>query len=128
MGLIVGVWCLGSSAEFLLQRRKLWDLRQSAITLLGLTFLADAGLSAYAFAHDIRYSPYHDAFHLTRRILIATAILIVVTVVLPAKKQQDTAQKIIGGQPNHTPPPGLPTPGTQATRIRVARIIPLTNP
>ena len=89
---MVGVWCLGSSAEFLLQGRKLWDLRQSAITLLGLTFLSNAGLSAYAFAHDIRYSPYHDAFHLARKILVATAILIIVTVVLPAKKKPNKAE------------------------------------
>lgn len=60
--------------------------RQASVGILGLVFLANAGLSLYAFTYDIRYSSYHDAFHLVRGILVATAILIVVMVVLPAKK------------------------------------------
>ena len=56
---------------------------------LGVSLLADAGLSFYAFAHDIRYSPYHHAFHVLRRTLIAIALILICTVVLPAKKKPE---------------------------------------
>lgn len=89
MGFIAGLSCLCLSFEFLLPGRKLRDWRQPVITLLGVVFLANAGLSLYASAHDVRYCPYHYTFHLARTILVATAILIIVTVVLPAKKKSN---------------------------------------
>jgi TPR repeat protein len=89
LGFPVGLWL---SLDFLLPGRRLRDWRQSAITLLGVTFLLNAGLSLYAFAHDIRYSPYHDAFHLARTFLVVIAILIIVTVILPAKKKPNRTQ------------------------------------
>lgn len=83
LGFPVGLWL---SLNFLLPGRKLSGWRP-AITLLGVIFLLNAGLSLYAFAHDIRYSPYHDAFHLARKILVTAAILIIVTIVLPVKQK-----------------------------------------
>jgi hypothetical protein len=84
LGFSVGLWF---SLDFLLPGRRLRNWRQTATTLLGVTFLLNAGLSLYAFAHDIRFSPYHDSFHLARRFLVPMAILLIVTVVLSAKRR-----------------------------------------
>jgi hypothetical protein len=89
LGFPVGLW---AALAFLLPGRKLRGWRQASITLLGVSFLSNAGLSLYAFAHEgMRYSPHRDAFHLTRLLLTAIAILIILTVVLPAKKSPDAA-------------------------------------
>ena len=79
LGFAVGFWCIWSSL-------RLRDWRRGAEALLGVVFVSSSGLSLYAFAHDIRYSPYHDAFHLARKLLVATAILLIVTVALAKKK------------------------------------------
>jgi TPR repeat protein len=86
IGFPVGLWF---SLGFVLPRRKLRNMRQAATTVLGVVFLSSAGLSFYAFVHDMRYSPHQDVFRTARWLLNATAILIIVTVVLPAKKKQD---------------------------------------
>jgi TPR repeat protein len=84
LGVPVGLWAFLAS---LFPGKKLPRWRQAAIMLLGVSFLLNAGLSLYAFAHGaMRYSPYRDAFHLARLLLNAIAILIILTVVLPAKK------------------------------------------
>lgn len=59
---------------------------QVGFATLGVSLLANAVLSFYAFAHDIRYSPYHDAFHVLRRTLVAIVLILICTV-LPAKKK-----------------------------------------
>jgi hypothetical protein len=86
-GLILGMWCLLSSFEVSFVRRKFGGWRQGAITVLGFSLLARAGLGFYASAHDIRYSPYCAAFHVASRILVGIVLVIFVTVVLPTKKQ-----------------------------------------
>lgn len=79
---------LCASLYFLLQGRRPQNRRQIAITLLGVSLLANAGLSLYAFAHyGIECFPNQYAFHIARLVFTATAILIIVTVVLPAKKK-----------------------------------------
>jgi TPR repeat protein len=81
----VGLW---ASLYFLLPGRRLQNRRQLAITLLGVSFISNAGLSLYAFAHyGIECFPHQYAFHIARFLFTATAILIIVTVVLPAKKK-----------------------------------------
>ena len=83
---IMGILCL-SALEFLLPGRKLQTWRQPFIALLGAIFLAIASLGLYASFHVIRYLPFHNTFHLIRRVLLVVGVLILVTVVLPAKKQ-----------------------------------------
>lgn len=83
---VMGILCL-PALEFLLPGRKLQTWRQPFVTLLGATFLGLASLSAYASLHIIRYLPFHNTFVLIRRVLVAIAVLIVATVVLPAKKR-----------------------------------------
>jgi TPR repeat protein len=80
----VGLW---ASLAFLFPATKFRGWRQASITLLGVSFLSNAGLSLYAFAHyDVQCFPHPYAFHIARFVFSVTAILIVVTVVLPAKK------------------------------------------
>jgi len=86
-GLIGGISCLLSSFEAIFVRRKFGGWPQGAITVLGSAFLALAGLAFYAFTHDIRYSPYCAVFHVARRTLVGIAAVILITVVLPAKKK-----------------------------------------
>jgi hypothetical protein len=76
-----------SALEFLLPGRKLQTWRQPFIVLLGAVLLGLAGLSLYASFHVIRYLPFHHSFYLIRRGLFAVAVLIIVTVILPAKKR-----------------------------------------
>jgi len=85
-GFIMGILFL-SALEFLLPGRKLQTWRQPFIALLGAILLAIASLDLYASFHVIRYLPFHNTFHLVTRVLIAVAILMLVTVVLPAKKR-----------------------------------------
>ena len=82
---LTGLWF---SLDFLLPGRKLQNPRQLALTLLGIFFLANAGLSLYAITHhDMRYSPHRHAYHVVRGLSVGIAILIIVTAVLPAKKK-----------------------------------------
>jgi hypothetical protein len=81
LGFSVGLWL---SSDFLLPGRRLQDRRQLAVTLLGVSFLLNAGLSLYAFAHDIRFFPHLDSFYLARGLL---AVLMIVTAVFALKKK-----------------------------------------
>jgi TPR repeat protein len=92
----VGLW---ASLEFLLPGRKLNNRRQAAITLLGISFISSAGLSLYAFAHyEMQCSSLPYAFHITRFLFTAVAILIVFTVVLPAKNKGSAGGPVISGK------------------------------
>lgn len=82
MGFIAGSWTL--LGGLWPGRTRGW--RRNAITLLGICFLADGGLSLYAFSYGDRYSPHLLAFNIARFLFTAVAVLIVVAVVLPAKK------------------------------------------
>jgi len=78
--------------DFLLRGRKHLDFRNSALLLLGLVALAIAGMNVYVIAHGgVGYCTYPSAFRIVRRALVGIAALIIVTVVLPAKKLTDAA-------------------------------------
>ena len=78
-----------SSWDFALPGRKLRDWRQPFEALLSAILFACAGLNLYASEHVIRYLPFHKTFQLFKGLLFAAAVLIVVTVVLPAKKNPE---------------------------------------
>ncbi len=81
----LGLWVLVS---FFVHQGNILDWRQAALLLLGLVFLANSGMSLYVIVHGgLLYCSYPVAFHIVRRVLIGTAVLIIVTVVLPAKKK-----------------------------------------
>ncbi len=83
-GLPLGLWVL---TAFFVHRGNILDWRQAALLLLGLIFLAISGMNIYVIAHGgLGYCTYPVTFHIVKRVLIGTACLIVVTVVLPAKK------------------------------------------
>lgn len=84
IGLLSG---LVFSVDFL-RHRNIRDWRWASTGVLAVVLLAYSALSAYAFIHDLRYSPYHDLFVMVRRLLGATAVLIIVTVVLRGKRSQ----------------------------------------
>jgi len=63
------LWFLWSSLRLLLRGKGLADRRPIA-GLLGLDLLANSGLSFYAFAVDIRFSPYRIAFYMGRVLLV----------------------------------------------------------
>ena len=73
-----GLWFLWSSLRFLLRGKGLADRRPIAGTLLGLDLLANSGLSFYAFAVDIRFSPYRIAFYMSRVLLVLAMIALYV--------------------------------------------------
>lgn len=75
------------SWESMLPGRRLRDWRQPFEALLSLIFFAYSGLNLYASEHVIRYLPFHNTFHLVTRVLLAAAVLIILTVVLPAKRR-----------------------------------------
>jgi TPR repeat protein len=82
--LVLGSWVL---LDFLFRGRKHLDLRNVALLLLGLSSLAISGMNIYVIAHGgLGYCTYPVAFRIVKRVLIGTACLIIVTVVLPAKK------------------------------------------
>jgi hypothetical protein len=70
-----------------LRRRQFGDWNPALVTLSGIILLVNGGLSVYASGHDLRYSPYHEAFHIFRIISSAMAILTLVALLLPTKKQ-----------------------------------------
>ena len=81
------------SLDFLLPGRRLRDWRQVTKTLLGLLCLSNAGLNLYAVAHDdMLYSPYFRAFHRANLLLGTTAILIMLTVMLPGWRKQSKGE------------------------------------
>jgi TPR repeat protein len=90
MSFILGILFL-SALEFVLPGRKLRTWRQPFFALLGTVFLGIASLNLYASFHIIRYLPFQDTFYLAKRVLLATAALMIVTVVLPAKKLSSTS-------------------------------------
>ena len=71
----------------LIVRRKSMNWRHAMLAVLGVAFLTIAALSFYGSAHAIRYSPHRTAFLVTRRTLEAIAVVILMTVVLPAKRE-----------------------------------------
>jgi TPR repeat protein len=82
--LVMGSWVL---LDFLLRGREHLDLRNAALLLLGLSSLAISGMNIYVIAHGgLGYCTHPVVFRIVKRVLIGTACLIVVTVVLPAKK------------------------------------------
>ena len=88
--LVLGSWVL---LDFVLRGRKHLDLRNAALLLLGLSSLAISGMNIYVIAHGgLGYCTYPVAFRIVKRVLIGTACLIIVTVVLPAKKAPDAAR------------------------------------
>lgn len=88
-GLALGLWLL---AAFVVHRGNILDWRQAALLLLGLVFLANSGLSLYVIVQGgLVYCSYPLAFHVARWVLIGIALLIMVTVVLPAKKSPEAA-------------------------------------
>jgi TPR repeat protein len=88
LSLPVGVWF---SLDFLIPKRKRLNLRQTAVTLLGLVFLSGAALSLYALAHDdMQYSRWDITFRIARGVLALLALLVGIVVILPPKKRQLT--------------------------------------
>ena len=86
IGFPVGLWLfLGS----LLGGRNLRSGRRAAIAVLGLVFLANAGLSLYVFHENTSYFLHKHLVDTARWLLNATAVLIIITVVLPSKKKQN---------------------------------------
>ncbi len=80
----LGVWVL---ASFFVHRGNGLDWRQGSLLLLAIVFLAISGMSLYVVVHGgLGYCSYPVAFRIVKRVLIGTACLIIVTVVLPAKK------------------------------------------
>ena len=71
----------------MLPGRRLRDWRQPFEALLSLIFFVYSGLNLYASEHVIRYLPFHNTFNLVTRVLVVASVLIIVTVVLPAKKR-----------------------------------------
>jgi len=85
----LGLWVLVS---FFVHQGNVLDWRQAALLLLGLVFLTNSGMSLYVIVHGgLLYCSYPLAFHIVRWVLIGTAVLIIVTVVLPAKKEPNAA-------------------------------------
>src|SRR5439155_5203557 len=79
--------------DFLLPGRTLGSWRQVTITFLGVLCLSIAGGNLYAIAHDdMLYSPFFSAFHRANLLLGATAILIILTVVLPGWRKQSQGE------------------------------------
>lgn len=69
-----------------LRRRQFGDWKPALITLSGLILMANGAMSLYAFGHDLRYSPYIEAFHIVRAISSAIAILTLAALLLLPKK------------------------------------------
>jgi TPR repeat protein len=61
-----GLCFLWSSMDFLRRGGRFLDWQQLAGTLLSLDLLAYSGMSFYAFAQDIRFCSFYDAFHLAK--------------------------------------------------------------
>ena len=81
------------SLDFLLPGRRLRSWLQVNITLLGVLCLSIACLNLYAIAHDdMLYSRYFRAFRLANHLLRATAILIMLTVVLPGWRKRSKGE------------------------------------
>jgi hypothetical protein len=88
-GLPFGLWVVTS---FFVHRGNILDWRQAALLLLGLLFVAIAGMNLYVIVHGgLSYCTYPVAFRVVKRVLVGTAALIVITVVLPAKKAPHAA-------------------------------------
>jgi TPR repeat protein len=89
IGFPVGLWLfLGS----LLGGRNLRSGRRAAIAVLGLVFLAHAGLNLYVFHDNTSYFLHKHLVDTARWLLNASAVLIVITVVLRPTKKQDKAR------------------------------------
>ena len=82
----IGLWFLWSSLGFLLRGRTFRDWRLVAGTLFGLDLLAYSGLSLYAFAQDVRFCAYPDAFHLAKWVVVAAAVVLGLVVITDKRK------------------------------------------
>ena len=92
-GLPFGLWML---AAFFMHRGNILDWRKAALLLLGLVYVAVSGMSLYVIVHGgLGYCAYPLAFHIVKRVLIGIAIVITVTVVLPAKATRDTVRGVV---------------------------------
>jgi TPR repeat protein len=79
-----GSWIL---LAFFLHRTEHLDWRSAALLLLGLASVGISGMNLYVILHGgLGYCAYPAAFRIARRVLVGTAGLIIVAVVLPAKK------------------------------------------
>lgn len=78
--------------DFLVRGRKHLDLRNAALLMLGLSLLAVFGMNLYVIVNGgLGYCNYPVAFIIVKRVLIGTALLIILTVVLPTRKAPDAA-------------------------------------
>jgi TPR repeat protein len=85
--LVVGFWAL---MDVLLHRRKLSNLRQAALVSLGSACLGIFGMNLYVILQGgLLYCSYPVAFLVARRSLAVIAVVIIGTVILPAKKKPD---------------------------------------
>jgi len=85
-----GLWI---TTAFFVHRGNIFNWRKAALLLLVLIFLANSGFSLYGIVDGgLLYCSYPLAFRIVRWVLIGVACLIIVTVVLPAKKLPNTAR------------------------------------
>jgi hypothetical protein len=78
-----GSWIL---LGFIFNRKHL-DWRNAAVLLLGVVFLSLSGMNLYVVLRGgLQYCAHPLVFRIAKRVLIGTAVIIVITVVLPAKK------------------------------------------
>ena len=70
--------------------------RRAAIAVLGVVFLADAALSLYVLHENTSYFLHKHLFDTARWLLNATAVLIIIAVVLPSKKKQRRLHQQLG--------------------------------
>lgn len=74
-GFLWGIFCMLAFLEFLV-RRKPVHWRVAIVALLGIVWLAIAAMSFYQSAHDVHYILHRNAFHVTKWILFAMAVVI----------------------------------------------------
>jgi len=78
------------SLDFLIPRRKRLDLRQTAVTVLGLVCLSGAALNLYGITHDdMQYSSWDITFRNVREFLaLAISMAALIIILSPRKRAQ----------------------------------------